>query len=497
MSGAQAETPTLHLAGVGRDLAAALDREEVRASLAAQLPAWLRPKRWFGGQTRELTTVDFVGWVPLGDDEEAPAVLVVIRATDTTGAATQHPLFLYADADGTLTEALERPGTRQRLLAILLEGDELLGTGLHLIGDPTGPVDGLTTAAPSRIVGAQQSNSSIIYGDRAIMKVYRRLESGPNPEIELGRYLSVEAGLAAIPRVYADGRLVGDGTTLPADFDAALFILQAFVPNEGDGWEWALAQGDAALVAGDESALAVWLRDNPALLAAAAELGRTTARMHAALANATGDELAPRPTTAADVATWASAVGQEAQATTASLARSGHRDADLQRAIERAQRYPPPAVKEPGLLTRVHGDYHLGQTIRGEQGFMILDFEGEPARPLAYRRRHQHPLVDVAGMTRSWGYAAHAAAEGRATDTPVAALESALREQFLAAYWSAADAAPRPFLPPDAASRMALLRIFELAKALYEVRYELDNRPAMVNIPGDAVKRLMSSTNDE
>jgi trehalose synthase-fused probable maltokinase len=227
------------------------------------------------------------------------------------------------------------------------------------------------------------------------------------------------------------------------------------------------------------------------LLDAAAELGRTTAQMHTALASATGDELAPRASTAADVATWASAVGQEAQATTASMARSGYQDVELQRAIEGAQVYPPPAVEEPGLQTRVHGDYHLGQTIRGEHGFMILDFEGEPARPLVYRRRHQHPLVDVAGMTRSWGYAAHAAAEGHGPDAPIAALESALRDRFLVAYWSEADTAPRPFLPPDKDSRTALLRLFELTKALYEVRYELDNRPAMVKIPGDAIKRLM------
>lgn len=496
MSGGMASSPTLHVAPTDRDLAAALAREEVRAELAGQLPAWLRPKRWFGGQTRDLTDVQFIGWVALDDDPTAPAVLGVIRVADTTGVVSQHPLFLYADENGEVKEALERPATRQRLLALLLGGGEVRGVGLRLVGDPTGAVEGLQPDTPSRIVGAEQSNSSIIYGDRAIMKVYRRLESGANPEIELGRFLSVEAGLDAIPRVYASGRLLGDGTMPPDDFDAALLILQAFVPNEGDGWEWALAQGGAALAATDDAALNRWLGDHPALLDAAAELGRTTARMHAALAGATGDELAPRQATAADVATWASAVGQEAQATTAALARSGCDDPKLQRAIEAAQLYPPPAVEEPGLLTRVHGDYHLGQTIRGDHGFIILDFEGEPARPISYRRRHQHPLADVAGMTRSWGYAAHAAAEGLPPTAPVAALEQALRNRFLDAYWAEADTSPTPFLPSGADDRADLLRLFELAKALYEVRYELDNRPAMVAIPGDAVKRLMGMTDD-
>ncbi|HEY8597233.1 MAG TPA: hypothetical protein VIL85_02315 [Thermomicrobiales bacterium] len=492
MSDATMTDPSLHVAPQDRDLATSLARPEVRDALTAQLPVWLRPKRWFGGQIRQLTAVQIEGWLSLGDDT-APAVLCVIRVTDSDAITSRHPLFLAAAEGGTVGEALELPIVRQRLLELLLNGGELRGTGLRLIGEPTGAAAGLAPNAPSRIIGAQQSNSSLVYGEQAIMKVYRRLESGANPEIELGRFLSVEAGLAAIPRVYASGRLVGDGTTLPEDFDAALLILQAFVPNEGDGWEWSLAQGGAALAAAtDADELTRWLAAHPALADAATELGRTTARMHAALATATGANLAPHPTTAADVAAWASAVGQEAQETTAALARSGLDDATLARAVDAAQVYPPPAVAAPGLLTRVHGDYHLGQIIRGAAGFMILDFEGEPARPLAYRRRHQHPLADVAGMTRSWSYAAHAATEGQPGKEPLAAaLEAALRERFLAAYWAEADAAQTPFLPPDTAGRLALLRLFELAKALYEVRYELNNRPAMVNIPGDAVKRLM------
>jgi len=489
MSDATLAGPALHIAPQDRDLANTLARSAVRDALTAQLPAWLRPQRWFGGQTRQLTAVEIEGWLPLANN----AILCVIRVTDSDENTTRHPLFLAAAEDGTITEALEQPLVRQHLLELLLGGGELRGTGLRLIGEPTGAVAGLQPDAPSRIIGAQQSNSSLVYDEQAIMKVYRRLETGANPEIELGSFLSVEAGLATIPRVYASGRLVGDGTTLPEDFDAALLILQAFLPNEGDGWEWSLAQGGMALAAAeDDEELTRWLAAHPALPDAAAELGRTTAQMHAALATATGADLAPHHASAADVATWASAVGQEAQETTAALARSGRADATLAQAVDAAQVYPPPDVAEPGLLTRVHGDYHLGQIIRGGDGFMILDFEGEPARLLSYRRRHQHPLADVAGMTRSWSYAAHAAAKDHAgKEALAAALEATLRDRFLAAYWAEADAAPTPFLPPDAESRTALLRLFELAKALYEIRYELNNRPAMVNIPGDAVKRLM------
>ncbi|HET7042137.1 MAG TPA: hypothetical protein VFI13_08950, partial [Gemmatimonadales bacterium] len=195
----------------------------------------------------------------------------------------------------------------------------------------------------------------------------------------------------------------------------------------------------------------------------------------------------------------------------AALARAGHGDEALRLAVEAAQVFAPPeGMTEPGLQTRVHGDYHLGQVIRmrnaewgmrnkgggepGGGGWMLLDFEGEPARPLAARRRHQHPLVDVAGMVRSWNYAARAASTGGPGAAALAdAWEAVVRGRFLDAYWGEADAAPIPFLPPARADREALLRLFELTKALYEVRYELDNRPAMVNIPGDAVKRIMGN----
>jgi trehalose synthase-fused probable maltokinase len=507
----QPATPAmLRVAPGDRDLARALDREEVRAALEAQLPAWLRPRRWFGGQTRQLTGVRIERWLPLGGAPTDAAVLCVVSATDAAGATTRHPLFLAADADGTVGEALEQPAARQQLLAVLLSGGERRGAGLRLVGETTGPVDELAADVLSRLIGAEQSNSSIVYGDRAILKLYRRLESGPNPEVELGRYLSVEAGFAAVPRVYATARLVSDD-----GLDAALLILQAFVPNDGDGWAWALAQAGAAYAAAaDGASLERWFAGQSDMLTSVVDLGRTTARMHAALAAATADDLRPRSAGPADLANWGAEVRQEAQVTTAAIARARHDDDGLRLAVEAAQVFAPPEMTAPGLQTRVHGDYHLGQVIRtrnAERGmrngededlasdngaWMILDFEGEPARPLPARRRHQHPLVDLAGMVRSWNYAARAALPDRPGAADLAdAWEAVVRGRFLAAYWAEADAAPIPFLPPARADREALLRLFELTKALYEVRYEFDNRPAMVTIPGDAVKRLM--TNDE
>jgi predicted trehalose synthase len=516
-SGQWADEAMFHLASGDRDLARALDREDARAALEAQLPGWLQQRRWFGGQTRHLTGVRIERWLPLGVGTDEPTVLCVISATDAEASTTRHPLFLAVDAGGAIREALESLATRQHLLAFLLSGGERRGNGLRLLGEPIGPVDDLAADAPSRLIGAEQSNSSIVYGDRAILKLYRRLESGPNPEVELGRYLSVEAGFAAVPRAYATARLVGDD-----GLDAALLILQAFIPNEGDGWEWALAQAGAAYEAGGQgTSLDRWFAGQADMLASVADLGRTTARMHAALAVATAADLHPRAAGPAELANWGAEVRQEAQVTTAALARAGHDDEALRLAVEAAQVFAPPEeMAGPGLQTRVHGDYHLGQVIRvrsaergmrndgeeggrrtaeegaGDGGWMILDFEGEPARPLPARRRHQHPLVDVAGMVRSWNYAARAALPDRPGALELAdAWEAVVRGRFLDAYWAEADAAPIPFLPPALADREALLRLFELTKALYEVRYELNNRPIMVTIPGDAVKRLM--TNDE
>ncbi len=481
----------MRVAPADRDLARTLERDDVRLALEGQLPEWLRPRRWFGGQTRHLTGARITGWLPLGDASASPAVLCAVRASDADGVTTRHPLFLAADTSGAVGEALESASTRAALLALLLRGGIVQGHGLRLIGEPLGAqgVEGLRADAPSRLVGAEQSNSSIVYGDRAILKVYRRLESGPNPEVELGLYLTAEAAFAPVPRVHATGRLVDDD-----GLDAALLILQAFVPNEGDGWAWALDRAGAALDASaDAAGLARWFAEHEAVLAAVAELGRTTARLHAALALATAVPLQPRPTGAAELAQWGVEARQEAQATMAALDRSGLDDAALRRAIEAALLFTPSAIAAPGLQMRVHGDYHLGQVLRSADGWTILDFEGEPTRPLALRRRQQHPLIDVAGMVRSWGYAARAAATTRPAKEALAdAWEAAVRARFLAAYWAEAEAAPTSFLPPGAGDRAALLRLFELSKALYEVRYELDNRPTMVGIPGSAVERLMA-----
>jgi len=479
--------PTLHVPPAQADLSAALGDPAVRDALAAQLPAWLRARRWFGGQARQLTAVTFVGWLPLPG-----AVLAMIAATDADGVTTRHPLLLTSDPDGAVVDGLERPALRAFLLKQLLAGETLRGHNLRVVAVPLVANEEIDPAT-SRVVGVEQSNTSVIYGDRAIMKIYRRLVAGTNPEVELGRYLT-GAGFPAVPRLLATAQLIG-----PDGFAADLLVLQDFVPNDGDGWAWAVAAAKKALSSTDSpDVLASWLDQEGTTLTRAASLGETTARLHAILAAATGSDMRPLPVTGEDRAAWAASLRREAEETVVALDRSGNADPGLRAAVLVAGAIPLPEVTKAGLRTRVHGDYHLGQVLRSADGWIILDFEGEPARSLDERRQRQSPLVDVAGMTRSWDYAAQSAASDLGGGDVVIAVAArwgaSVRQRFLTAYWAAAERAPVPFLPPDEADRATLLRAFEAQKALYEVRYELNNRPAWLHIPAGAVIRL---TNDE
>jgi trehalose synthase-fused probable maltokinase len=490
-----ANAPMLTLeARFADDLPGALQNNTVRADLERQLPGYLQAQRWFGGKARRQLWVQIERWLPLGG-----ACCCVVVANDNTGASSRHPLFLrvqpLAEMRVPLVDALESADFRTFLLQILVQGGSTSHGDLTLACAPLTMSPFAPAEEPtSRLVGVEQSNTSVIYGHQTILKIYRRLETGVSPEVELGRFLTIKAGFAGAPRLLATGRLTGAN-----DFGADLLVLQEFVPNDGDGWAWAVRRASAALdAARDPAALDRWLRDEGETLAAAAELGRTTAQLHAALASATSADLRPAPVTPDDIAAWAAQLRAEAELTAQALHQTSVADAALTQAIAAISQFSPAAIADGGLKTRVHGDYHLGQVLRSTRGFVILDFEGEPARSLADRRRRQHPLVDVAGMVRSWSYAAGAALRA-STATPgrrsvAARWEAATRERFLAAYWAEANAAPLPFLPRDEASRVALLQLFELVKALYEVRYEVNNRPTWLDIPASAIKNAERGT---
>jgi trehalose synthase-fused probable maltokinase len=356
---------------------------------------------------------------------------------------------------------------------------------------------------PLRVAGVEQTNSTVMFGDRALLKIYRQLSAGPNPELEVGRFLDRACDPPCVPRVL--GALTYQPDQGPA---RSLGIVHELIANRGDAW--ALAQRELARFFASPPS-----PDGGRFAALAAVLGRRTGELHLALAGRAravsdaGPDFAPEPLTEADRRALANRTEAMLNDTLAALARSGRRSPSIDRllaadgraAISRAlaefRDQPLDAVK-----TRTHGDLHLGQVLavaRAGEGasaaadddaaiddFVIIDFEGEPARPLSERRAKGSPLRDVMGMVRSFDYAPEAALrEAGASGGDRAARARQWTRQVTTAYLGAyfdrvGDA---PFIPRDRGQRTRLLNYCELEKVVYEVGYELNNRPDWLDIP--------------
>jgi maltose alpha-D-glucosyltransferase/alpha-amylase len=372
---------------------------------------------------------------------------------------------------------------------------------------------------PASIGSAEQSNTSVIYGKELILKLFRRLQPGENPDVEIGRFLTEVAHFRRI------APFLGEITITPARGDkTTVAMLQGLVANHGDGWQWFLNQlsgffeSVASLPPPMELPATGFIdqRESPpealkyagTALEAAALLGRRTAEMHLALATHTDDPaFAAEPFTAVDQSRDARRI--EDQITSTLDALKGKLpalvdmvadDAALLLSRRReliARAHAIESGPAAGKRIRIHGDYHLGQTLRTgtdpESGdFVLLDFEGEPARPLIERRQKQSPLKDVAGMVRSFSYAAHSGInhflpEGSSETArePLGAWamlwQNSVSSEFLRAY-RATIAGNFDLLPPPEQAQ-TLYTAYLLEKALYELLYELNNRPTWLRIP--------------
>lgn len=315
-----------------------------------------------------------------------------------------------------------------------------------------------------RPMGAEQSNTSLVFDDRLVLKVFRRIHSGPNPDIEVTGALA-EAGFEHVAAPVASWEQ--DGTHLA--------VVQPYLAGGTDGW--ALAQTSLRDLYGSEC-------DDPRdcggdFGAEARRLGQVTAQMHVALAAALGSG-------AANTHEWAGLMERQLERLAAQEPWNGAADAVFEQLRDLAS---------PGLAIRVHGDYHLGQVLRTDTGWFVLDFEGEPARPLDERRERSSPLKDVAGMLRSFHYATAVALREReefeveALSVKGAAWEQRNRDAFLDGYFTTDGIAD--LLPPSAEDSLASLAAWELDKAIYEVGYERDHRPDWVEIPQTAIARLL------
>jgi maltose alpha-D-glucosyltransferase/alpha-amylase len=500
-----------------------------RSMLEEALPAYLARRRWFASKDER------VGSIRLSTAEPITAgSLQIILAEVEVGLSqrTDHYQLPLAIAweDG-LTDALPqqlaltrvRRGRRVGFLTDAFAVDALPLTVMRALAIgaarplANGEIRFLPTARLAEIdlprqpeirrLSAEQSNSSLIMGDYAVFKLVRRVFPGIHPEAEMGRYLT-ERGYANTAPLFGEvTRYDREGTP------HTLVLVQGFIRNQGDGWGWTLdylsrVLNSAAVV--DPEAQNEDIADALAGYGNfAGAIGRRLGELHAILATPTDNPaFAPERATVSDGAAWAAAVCAQLEAALDALRAVGSwpdeesrhaailvkdRRPVLVRAIDRLAKAAVESLK-----TRTHGDFHLGQVLVSSGDAYIIDFEGEPARPLDERRAKSSPLRDVAGLLRSFDYAVAAAssrAEGPAQSAPARAsvldrFAANASEAFLAAYREVH--AQSPFQWVTEAGEAALLDLFLIEKAAYEICYEAANRPAWIGIPLHGLVRILT-----
>lgn len=505
-----------------------LRAESLRAALSASalqsLPSdaiarFVSGRRWFGAKGGSITNLRIVDVVPLDWGTNGSAITrLALRAGDQdleyqlpltvitdSAAGTRTPPVAIVEAgseQGMLIDATEDADFRRALGDAFERGFAAKGSAsewrIERVSDGALGIGGMEP----KLGSAEQSNTSMIFGDRAILKFFRRLEAGQNPDPEIGSALT-EAGFRNVPRLL--GRMTFHAND--AVIDAGM--LQQLVPGATDAWKYALDTGKGYFSGkgGNEPANA-FAKDAEAI-------GRVTRALHDALASIRDkDAFRAQPATAADVAEWATrakrSVAQGLDLLASVLQRKGlpdERTAEAEALVKRRQHflaYLDEIVRETardgGARIRHHGDYHLGQLLRGSDGeFYVIDFEGEPARALAERREPHSALRDVAGMLRSFGYAAATlATEASGTLQPHAReLQSArwerdARSAFLRGYLGASSSAGS-FLPKQENAVRQLIALFETEKVFYELAYELNNRPDWVWIPMRGISKLLTA----
>jgi maltokinase len=454
-----------------RDLVLALPEEELREFVLGQ--------RWYGSKAEEVAHVGAVDAFPLREREEP---LLAVAVVETRFQAGTHELYNvpvglrrrgggFASVDGwSVFDALEDEGLVLELVELIRaqESIELDGATLQFctVG---GLVEELGELRAVRPMGSEQSNSSVVLDEQLVLKLYRRLEAGVNPELELLRFLT-ERGFPSI------ASLDGWAAHLGQPLDATLAILQHYVPVRSDGWTLALED----LAAGSSGNGFVPL---------VRRLGGVTGAMHSVLASEPADPaFSPEEPSSEALALIVARIDEEIEQVFSTLPDDPLLEPIAGRGDELRDRLQAIGQSAPlGRLIRHHGDYHLGQVLWTERDdWVVLDFEGEPARPLHDRRHKRSPLRDVAGMLRSFSYAASASSLERGIEPPIG-WEGQVRDEFLAGYLDEVE----PTIVPSGAPLERQLRLFELEKALYELHYELGHRPDWVRVPVAGILQLL------
>jgi maltose alpha-D-glucosyltransferase/alpha-amylase len=504
--------------------------ERNRDDVSSALEAYIRSRRWFGGKARTITSLRISDTVALpGDaghlafvrieyaDGEPETYLLPLAITQARRAQEQIPTLIARLDNGYL---LYEPVADAKFAAAVLD---TIGRRRTLKADK-GVVTGTTTRAYKELRGTgdltpqtlktEQSNTAILYGDRFFMKLLRRLEPGTNTELEVTKFLNEETSFTNTPRLAGALQYETPASSEPS----TLAVLQGHVENSGDAWSYtidAIGRFFDSILSDAAAMETLDIKESPEIaqqtiglyLADAEILGKRTAQMHLALASR--DDIAafaPEPITPHYQRSIYQHIRSQAVRTLQLLRRRGKGNPDAEELVAREEEIQQRIRRIlegrlTGLRIRTHGDYHLGQVLHTGNDFVIIDFEGEPTRPLSERRIKRSALRDVAGMLRSFHYAPYAVLFGQSQHSVIRtedmeAVESGARfwyrwvsAAFLRAYLAeSGNAAHLPQTPEEIG---VLLDVHLLEKAFYEIAYEMNNRPDWVRIPMRGVLELL------
>lgn len=482
-------------------------RELLEESL---LPRYLCQQRWFGAKTRTIKDIQVFDWVVL---PPADSSLAILDLTYSDGGAERYLLPIAisgftqtiddrfvigsvrrtaagSTSTGLLIDGLVLETVRDSLLNLLLKGGTLDGQKGQLRGIPGSAWAKSETTLPSRVSSAEQSNSSVFFGDELILKLFRRLEAGINPDVEIGQYLTEEAKFDHSPRF--TGKMEYVSVSAGSEVSYVVGSLQSQIKNEGDGWQWTLKQLES--IRRPEDAEEEIENYAPAVRL----LAKRTAELHLALERATSAGFCPRTPTVTELSVESKRLGRQIISTLrvlkekfAELPESCVQDAasviarrkEMEEVAKQILSIRP---QEIARWTRIHGDFHLGQVLRTDHDFVILDFEGEPVKSLEERRALQSPWRDVAGMLRSFSYVAAAhVLQHPETSSWIRRWETVITRIYLDTYLKERQIAPGP-------AALTMLKAYTLEKALYELEYELNHRPDWISIPLRGIIEILS-----
>lgn len=525
----------------------------LKNGLPSALPQFLVKQRWFGGKARTISAVEVSDIMPFSEIFRAYLILAQVNYTSGPEETYDIPLVQAPDAPAQLSDSSWlriQPGnfpeeivlkdalTDENFLAHLLDA---IANGVSLRG-ARGLVRAVSTSAlqslwqPSQgpltpsVMNAEQSNSSVVYEKRLVLKIFRRLEEGLNPDLEIGAFLTAKKWFRHVPPLAGYLEYLSE-----TGASTALGMLQGYIANQGDAWRFTLkalaeyygrAPQLGSLGASEVAHAPLLILCAQAIpdearqrigsyLGSAALLGQRTAELHLALASAPEDpDFSPQAFSETDLQAFANSAVQLLTANFDLLRRlkngmpdHSRGEADSVLRLEQVARRRFQLLegrKISAMVTRIHGDYHLGQVLFTGSDFVIIDFEGEPARPLEERRKKRSPLQDVASMLRSFHYAAYAPllqqeSEKRSRQEELQTLapwaqywQKWVSATFLKTYLEVARNSN--FIPKDREELALLLDLYLLDKAVYELGYELNNRPSWVRIPLGGVSQLLQDS---